>query len=76
MTLAVIRSIDAPRRLSTLTEVEDFEQELVDQYALSMVGAGFVDDVVADHRRVVFEFVQASWAGRSGRPSRRTRIAI
>ena len=63
MTLAVIRSIDAPRRLSTLTEVEDFEQELVDQYALSMVGAGFVDDVVADHRRAVFDF-----AGFLGRP--------
>ena len=63
MTLAVIRSIDAPRGLSTLTEVEDFEQELVDQYALSMVGAGFVDDVVADHRRAVFDF--AGFLGRS-----------
>jgi site-specific recombinase XerD len=61
--LAVVRSIDAPRRLTTLTEIEDFEQELVDQYALSMVGAGFVDDVVADHRRVVFEF-----SGFLGRP--------
>jgi hypothetical protein len=38
--LAVVRSIDAPRRLRTATELEDFEQELVDQYALASAGAG------------------------------------
>ncbi|WP_028815222.1 hypothetical protein [Streptomyces flavidovirens] len=37
MTLAVVRSIDTPRRLSTAQEYEDFDQELVDQFLLAGV---------------------------------------
>jgi site-specific recombinase XerD len=55
--LAVIRSLDAPRRLGSIEETEDFEQELVDQYALAMVGAGYCDEQVADDRRVLFAFI-------------------
>jgi hypothetical protein len=32
MGLLVVRSVGAPRQLVTVLEVEDFEQELVDQY--------------------------------------------
>ncbi len=40
MSLAVVRSIDSPRRLSTADEVEGFELEMVGQYALAIVAAG------------------------------------
>lgn len=63
MTLAVVRSIDAPRRLASVEEVQDFEQELVDQYALAMVGAGMGDRHVAKDRSTIFEFI-----GFLGRP--------
>jgi hypothetical protein len=43
LTLAVVRNVGSPRRLITVEEVQDFEQELVDQYALAMVGAGIGD---------------------------------
>jgi site-specific recombinase XerD len=61
--LAVVRSLRSPRQLSTEQELEDFEQELVDQYALAMVGSGLSDDHVSAHRTVVFEFI-----GFLGRP--------
>ena len=47
MGLAVVRSLDAPRRLATAQELEDYEQELVDQYLLAAVGAGIGDAAVA-----------------------------
>ena len=46
MTLAVVRSIDSPRALATAADVEDFEQEIVDQHALAMVGAGLTDGYI------------------------------
>jgi integrase len=55
--LAVLRSIDSPRRLSTIEEFQTFEQELVDQYALAMVGAGITDGQVARERAVLFGFI-------------------
>ena len=58
MTLAVVRSLNAPKRLTTAQELEDFEQELVDQYLLAGVGAGLTDGVVAEDRRVLFAFAQ------------------
>jgi hypothetical protein len=58
MSLAVVRSIDSPRQLRTLEEVEDFEQELIDQYLLAMVGAGAGDSTVAQDRLVLFDFVR------------------
>ena len=35
MTLAVVRSLGAPRLLATAQDAEDFEQEMVDQYLLA-----------------------------------------
>jgi hypothetical protein len=58
MGLAVVRSIDAPRRLRTASELEDFEQELVDQYALASVASGVTDGQIAKERYVLFEFVR------------------
>ena len=41
--LAAVRNIDSPRALRTAEDVEDFEQEIVDQYALAMAAAGLSD---------------------------------
>lgn len=57
MTLAVVRSLGSTNRLRSLTELEDFEQELVDQYALAMAAAGVTDGHVAQDRAVVFAFM-------------------
>jgi site-specific recombinase XerD len=56
--LAVVRSLRSPRQLRTAQEVEDFEKELVDQYALAMVGGGVSDGTVAGQRAVLFEFIR------------------
>lgn len=58
MALAVVRSLDAPRRLDTAQDMEDFEQELVDQYLLAGVGAGFGDSSMGNDRAVLFEFIR------------------
>ncbi len=63
MSLAVVRSLDAPRRGATFEELQEFEQELVDQYALAMVGAGITDGQVASERSTLFSFI-----GFLGRP--------
>ena len=55
--LAVVRSIGSPRSLRTAQELEDFEQELVDQYCLAMLGAGLTDGHVAQDRSVLFELI-------------------
>lgn len=57
MTLAVVRSLDAPRQLATVEERQEFEQELVDQYAPAMVGAGITDGQVASERSTLFSFI-------------------
>ena len=57
MSLAVIRSLDSPRRLASVEEVQDFEQELVDQYALAMVGSGMGDYQVSSDRSTLFGFI-------------------
>ena len=62
MSLAVVRSLDAPRRLGTAQALEDYEQELVDQYLLAAVGAGMGDASVAGDRSAIFEFLR--FAGR------------
>ncbi len=54
MTLAVVRNLGSPRRLRSALEVEDYEQELVDQYALSMAAAGMTDRYVAASRAALF----------------------
>jgi site-specific recombinase XerD len=63
MALAVVRSLGSPSRLATPQDAEDFEQELVDQYALAMAAGGISDGHVARHRAVLFEFI-----GFLGRP--------
>ena len=63
MTLAAVRSIaSAGERLRTAQDVEDFEQEIVDQYALAIAAAGLTDAHVSQTRAVVIEF--ARFAGR------------
>ncbi|MGI5215110.1 tyrosine-type recombinase/integrase [Plantactinospora sp. CA-290183] len=58
MALAVVRSIRSPRELATAQEVEDFEQELLDQYALAMSASGVGDEQVAGQRATLFEFIR------------------
>lgn len=58
MSLAVVRSLDAPRRLAAAAEVEVFEQEIVDQFALAMVGAGLSDGHINAERSAVIEFIR------------------
>ncbi len=56
MRLAVVRNINSAHVLRTAQDVEDFEQELIDQYALAMSAAGMTDGHVSNARTVVFEF--------------------
>jgi site-specific recombinase XerD len=56
--LAVVRSIRSPRELVTAQAAEDFEQELLDQYALAMSASGVGDEQVASHRATLFEFIR------------------
>ena len=57
--LAVVRNIDSPRALRTTEDAEDFEQEIVDQYALAMAAAGLSDGHVAHTRSVIVEFARS-----------------
>ncbi|MGW9132001.1 tyrosine-type recombinase/integrase [Streptomyces sp. NPDC055681] len=59
MTLAVVRNLSSPRALRTGQDLEDFEQEIVDQYALAMAAAGLTDGYVGDVRASVIEFVRS-----------------
>lgn len=63
MTLGVVRSLGTARSMRGPEELEDLEQELVDQFALSMAGAGFTDRHIAGDRATVFELI-----GFLGRP--------
>lgn len=69
MTLAVVRTIDSPRRHASAADVEVFEQEIVDQHALAMVGAGLTDGYIDAERSAVIEFArflgQPIWAASS-----------
>jgi site-specific recombinase XerD len=56
--LAVVRSIGTARSLRSPQELEDFEQELVDQYCLASLGAGLSDAHVAEDRRILFELME------------------
>jgi site-specific recombinase XerD len=58
VSLAVVRSVGTARSLRSASEAEDFEQELIDQYALAMAGAGVTDQCVTSDRGTVFEFVR------------------
>ena len=58
MGLAEVRSLGLPRRLVSSDERDDFEQELIDQYALAGAGAGISDGSIASDRSVIFSFVR------------------
>ncbi|HEX5115992.1 MAG TPA: tyrosine-type recombinase/integrase [Pseudonocardiaceae bacterium] len=58
MSLAVVRSIGLAGPLRSTQELEDFEQELIDQYALAMAGAGLTDGYVSSERSTVFAFLR------------------
>jgi site-specific recombinase XerD len=58
MALAVVRNIDSPRRLRSADDVESFEQEIVDQYALSMAAAGLTDGHIRASRAAVIELAR------------------
>ena len=51
-----MRTLGSPSKLRSEEDVEDFEQELVDQYALAQAGAGLTDSYVAAERSAIFEF--------------------
>jgi site-specific recombinase XerD len=59
VTLAAVRNISSPRALRTAQDVEDFEQEIVDQYALAMAAAGLKDAHVSNTRSVIIEFARS-----------------
>jgi site-specific recombinase XerD len=50
--------VGTAQSLRSTAEAEDFEQELIDQYALAMAGAGVTDHHVAAHRTAMFEFIR------------------
>jgi hypothetical protein len=58
MGLAVVRTIDSPRRLRSAEDLEIYEQELVDQYALASTGAGIGDRQIQKERYLLFEFLR------------------
>ena len=59
MSLAVVRSIGSPLALRSGEDVADFEQEIVDQYALAMAAAGLSDGHVGNTRSVIIEFTRS-----------------
>lgn len=55
---AVVRSLGTARSLRSAEDLEDFEQELVDQYCLASVGAGMSDGHVSKDRAALFEWIR------------------
>ena len=58
MALVALPGGGAAVGLSSAEAVEDFEQEIVDEYALSMAAAGLNDDYIRSTRSVVIEFTR------------------
>jgi site-specific recombinase XerD len=58
MSLALVRSLETARSQRTQQDLDDFEQELVDQYAMAMSAAGVSDAHIAQDRSVVFSFIR------------------
>lgn len=56
--MAVVRSLGTARSLRSIDDAEEFEQELIDQYALAGAAAGTTDDFVSQERSTIFEFVR------------------
>lgn len=55
MNLAVVRSIGTARGWSSEEDAADFEQEIIDQYALAMAAAGLSDAYISHSRTAIFE---------------------
>lgn len=58
MTLVALRGGAVDEVLRTTQDVEDFEQEIVDEYALAMAAAGLSDTHVAQTRSTIIEFAR------------------
>lgn len=56
MSLALVRSMDSARSMRQQLDVEEFEQELIDQYSLALSAIGITDGTAAHDRAAVFEF--------------------
>ncbi|WP_394276548.1 tyrosine-type recombinase/integrase [Luteococcus sp.] len=56
--LAVVRSLHSPRRLVTPAELEDFEEELLDQWLLARAAAGVTDAHLLQDRSSVIQFLR------------------
>lgn len=59
MSLVVLRGGAGEGALRSGQDVEDFEQELVDEYALAMAAAGSSDGYVASTRATIIEFARS-----------------
>ncbi|MGB4135808.1 MAG: tyrosine-type recombinase/integrase [Microbacterium sp.] len=55
MNLAVVRSIGTARGWRSEEDAADFEQEIIDQYALAMAAAGLSDAYISHSRTAIFE---------------------
>lgn len=55
MNLAVVRSIGTTRGWRSEEDAADFEQEIIDQYALAMAAAGLSDAYISHSRTAIFE---------------------
>ncbi|WP_327714040.1 tyrosine-type recombinase/integrase [Streptomyces sp. NBC_00490] len=60
MTLAIVRNLASPRVVRSAVEEEDFEQEIVDQYALALAATGAGDGTVEFNCRAAVDFVRSS----------------
>lgn len=58
MALAVVRSVGSARTLRGGVDVEEFGQELIDQYSLALSAAGHGDDNASSARSVIFDFAR------------------
>jgi len=55
MNLAVVRSIGTAHGWRSEEDAADFEQEIIDQYALAMAAAGLSDPYISHSRTAIFE---------------------
>ena len=59
MVLRPVPSLLATPLVASPLDAEDFEQELIDQYALAQAAAGISDGYITSSRSVVFDFAQS-----------------
>lgn len=59
MGLALVRNLGAPGLLRSEQDTDDFEQEIVDQFALAMAASGQSDGHIAASRSIIVEFARS-----------------